>query len=277
MANSVNTNVGALIALSSLRNVNREVDAVSKKVQTGFRVADAQDDAAVFAVAQGIRGDIKAKASVQSSLAGGEGLAQVTSAALKGISDVIGDVRAKLALLGSGSISDDQRQIYQDDVTQLIETMTSYTQQANFNGKNLLSNTLNGADASFVSDTSGSSLTLTFTDIEAEIQTFAGSATVGSADPAADFATANDALTALETAVNQAMATVAAEGRALTLQKNFTDDLVDAAKKGLGALVDADVAAESANLQALQVRQQLNIQALSIANQQPNTLLSLFR
>jgi flagellin len=277
MGNSVNTNVGAIIALSSLRTVNREVDAVSKKVQTGFRVADAQDDAAVFAVAQGIRGDIKAKASVQSSLAGGEGLAQVTSAALKGISDAIGDVRAKLALLGSGSISDDQRAIYQEDVTQLVETMTSYTTQANFNGKNLLSNTQAGADASFVADTAGATLTLTFTDIEAEIATFGGAATVGSADPAGDFATANTALTTLETAVNNAMASVAAEGRALSLQKNFTDDLVDAAKKGLGALVDADVAAESANLQALQVRQQLNIQALSIANQQPNTLLSLFR
>jgi flagellin len=275
MGNSVNTNVGAIIALSSLRSVNREVDVVSKRVQTGFRVADAQDDAAVFAVAQGIRGDIKAKASVQSSLAGGEGLAQVTNAALKGISDVIGDIRAKLALLGSGSISDDQRDIYNEDVAQLIDTMTSYTQQANFNGKNLLSNTQSGADASFVADTAGATLTLTFADIEADIATFEGSATV--TDPATDFGTANDALTVLETAVNNAMASVAAEGRALTLQKNFTDDLVDAAKKGLGALVDADVAAESANLQSLQVRQQLNIQALSIANQQPNTLLSLFR
>lgn len=275
MGNSVNTNVGAIIALSSLRSVNREVDVVSKRVQTGFRVADAQDDAAVFAVAQGIRGDIKAKASVQSSLAGGEGLAQVTNAALKGISDVIGDIRSKLALLGSGSISDDQRDIYNEDVAQLIDTMTSYTQQANFNGKNLLSNTQSGADASFVADTAGATLTLTFSDIEADITTFEGSATV--TDPATDFDTANDALTVLETAVNNAMAQVAAEGRALTLQKNFTDDLVDAAKKGLGALVDADVAAESANLQSLQVRQQLNIQALSIANQQPNTLLSLFR
>lgn len=275
MANSVNTNVGAIIALSSLRQVNKEVDITSKRVQTGYRVADAQDDAAVFAVAQGIRGDIKAKASVQSSLAGGEGLAQVTNAALKGISDVIGDVRAKLALLGSGSISDEQRAIYQADVTQLVTTMTSYTTQANFNGKNLIATA--GADASFVADTAGSSLTLTAVDIEAEITTFGGAATVGSADPAGDFATANTALTTLETAVNNAMASIAAEGRALTLQKSFTDDLVDAAKKGLGALVDADVAAESANLQSLQVRQQLNIQALSIANQQPNTLLSLFR
>ncbi|PJI42456.1 flagellin [Ferrovibrio sp.] len=274
MANSVNTNVGALIALSSLRTVNREVDVTSKRVQTGYRVADAQDDAAVFAVAQGIRGDIKAKASVQSSLAGGEGLAQVTNAALKGISDVIGDIRAKLALLGSGSISDDQRAIYNADVAQLVGTMTSYTTQANFNGKNLLISATTDP-STFVADTAGATLQLTNQDIEAAITTFEGDSTV--TDPTTDFATANDALTVLETAVNTAMATIAAEGRALTLQKNFTDDLVDAAKKGLGALVDSDVAAESANLQSLQVRQQLNIQALSIANQQPNTLLSLFR
>ncbi|MBS4046955.1 MAG: flagellin [Alphaproteobacteria bacterium] len=275
MANSVNTNVGAIIALSSLRAVNKEVDITSKRVQTGFRVADAQDDAAVFAVAQGIRGDIKAKASVQSSLAGGEGLAQVTNAALKGISDVIGDIRAKLALLGSGSISDEQRDIYNADVTQLVETMTSYTTQANFNGKNLIATT--GASASFVADTAGATLDLTAADIQTAITTFGAAATITNADPATEFGTANTALTTLETEVNNAMASVAAEGRALTLQKSFTDDLVDAAKKGLGALVDADVAAESANLQSLQVRQQLNIQALSIANQQPNTLLSLFR
>ena len=122
--------------------VNRRLEEIresSKRVQTGYRVADAQDDAAVFAVAQGIRGDIKAKASVQSSLAGGEGLAQVTNAALKGISDVIGDIRAKLALLGSDSISDDQRAIYQEDVTQLTATMTSYTTQANFTQTMLIS------------------------------------------------------------------------------------------------------------------------------------------
>src|SRR3546814_16963297 len=94
MANSVNTNVGALVALSSLRVTNSDLDQTSKKVQTGYRVADASDDAAVFAVAQGIRGNIKAYASVQSSLAAGEGLGQVTAAALSGISNLVGDIKA---------------------------------------------------------------------------------------------------------------------------------------------------------------------------------------
>src|SRR3546814_86340 len=105
MANSVNTNVGALVALSSLRVTNSDLDKTSKRVQTGFRVADASDDAAVFAVAQGIRGNIKAYASVQSSLAAGEGLGQVTAAALTGVSNLIGDVKAKFANLADGSLT----------------------------------------------------------------------------------------------------------------------------------------------------------------------------
>src|SRR3546814_2174344 len=110
MSNSVNTNVGALVALSSLRSVNGELDKTSKQVQTGYKVADASDDAAVFAVAQGIRGNIKAYASVQSSLAAGEGLGQVTAAALTGVSNLIGDVKAKFANLADGSLTSSEEQ-----------------------------------------------------------------------------------------------------------------------------------------------------------------------
>ena len=52
---------------------------------------------------------------------------------------------------------------------------------------------------------------------------------------------------------------------------------MDAQESGLGALVDTDMAKESARLQALQIRQQLGTQALGIANQAPQSLLSLFK
>jgi flagellin len=272
MPNSVNTNTGALVALASLRTINSDLDKTSKKVQTGFKVADASDDAAVFSVAQGIRGNIKAYSAVQSSLANGEGLGQVTNAALKGISDQIAEVRAKLALLGNDALTAEQRTIYQNDVNELLGTMTRYAQQAEYNGQNLIKT--GGTDLSTVGDTSGTILTLTAVDIEAAITTAQGAlAMTGSADYAADVT----AIDTLENAVNDASATIAAQTKAMSLQKSFVDDLVDATKKGLGALVDADVAAESATLQSLQVRQQLAIQSLSIANQSPNTLLSLFR
>jgi flagellin len=277
MANSVNTNVGALVALSSLRGLNSELDKTSKKVQTGFRVADASDDAAVFAVAQGIRGNIKAYASVQSSLAAGEGLGQVTAAALSGISNLIGDIKAKFANLADGSLTTAQRDVYENEVDQLIGQISNYVSQATYNGKNLLGGTVGGTAVTFVADVSGTTLTLqTSSDLESAVGIFT---TSFGADftGATGYGSAISALETLELLVNSISAQVAAQSRSISLQKGFVNDLVDATKKGLGALVDADVAAESATLQSLQVRQQLNIQALSIANQQPNTLLSLFR
>jgi flagellin len=274
MANSVNTNVGALVALSSLRSTNASLDVTSKRVQTGFRVADASDDAAVFAVAQGIRGNIKAYASVQSSLAAGEGLGQVTAAALTGISNLIGDIKAKFANLADGSLTSDQRVVYQNDVNQLVSQIQNYIGQASYNGKNLLT-----ADTSvtFVADVTGTTLTLqTSSSLSAAAASFSSTFT-GGYTAASNYSSAIGDLGTLELLVNSISAQVAAQSRSISLQKGFVDDLVDATKKGLGALVDADVAAESATLQSLQVRQQLNIQALSIANQQPNTLLSLFR
>ncbi len=277
MANSVNTNVGALVALASLRSTNNELDKTSKRIQTGFRVADASDDAAVFAVAQGIRGNVKAYASVQSSLAAGEGLGQVSAAALTGISNLVGDLKAKLANLADGSLTSDQRATYQADATQIVNQITNFINQASYNGKNLLNT---ATSVSFVADVSGTTLTLqtgsalggangtNLTQVQTDIDGFTD---------ASQYSTALASLNTFESQVNSISASVAAQSRSLGLQKGFVNDLVDATKKGLGALVDADVAAESAALQSLQVRQQLGVQALSIANQQPNTLLSLFR
>ena len=62
-----------------------------------------------------------------------------------------------------------------------------------------------------------------------------------------------------------------------SIQSGFAQKLADTLTAGIGNLVDADLAKESALLQSLQVKQQLGVQALSIANQAPQTILSLFR
>src|SRR3546814_14545794 len=74
-----------------------------------------------------------------SSLAAGEGLGQVTAAALTGISNLIGDVKAKFANLADGSLTTDQRTVYENDVNQLISQVQNYVNQATYNGKHLLS------------------------------------------------------------------------------------------------------------------------------------------
>lgn len=82
--------------------------------------------------------------------------------------------------------------------------------------------------------------------------------------------------TLIDTAIDAAAAFGSAQGRVAT-QATFISNLTDSLKSGIGAMVDADMEAASARLQALQVQQQLGVQSLSIANQAPQSILSLFR
>ncbi|MBL8551843.1 MAG: hypothetical protein JNJ73_17785 [Hyphomonadaceae bacterium] len=88
---------------------------------------------------------------------------------------------------------------------------------------------------------------------------------------------ATTAIDAAITGLNKNLATLGAQAKALDVQKNFLGKLSDSIEAGIGNLVDADLAKESARLQALQVKQQLGAQALSIANQAPSIVLSFFR
>ena len=134
----------------------------------------------------------------------------------------------------------------------------------------------NGFSASY-NDTGDIVVTSNAGDITAATGTFATgtmTATVTAAgDPSA-------ALTAIEAAINTAKAANSAFGtssKQLETQGTFVKSLQDVLTEGVGTLVDANMAEESANLQAAQTRQQLGIQALSIANQGPSAILSLFR
>ena len=84
-------------------------------------------------------------------------------------------------------------------------------------------------------------------------------------------------LTASIANVNQALGNLGAQAKQIEGHNKFVSKLTDVLQAGVGNLVDADIAKESARLQALQVQQQLGAQSLSIANQAPQIILSLFR
>ena len=91
---------------------------------------------------------------------------------------------------------------------------------------------------------------------------------------------ASSAISTIETSIGKlglALAALGTDSKKLGMHKTFIGKLTDELNNGIGNLVDADLAKESAKLQALQTKQQLGIQALSIANQAPSTLLALFR
>jgi len=273
MSNSINTNVGAMVALASLRTTQSALSVASKQVQTGYRVSDAADDASTFSVAQGIRGNLQAYQAVQGSLANGVGLGSVTQAALTNISDLIGNLQAKITQLADGSISANQRTIYTADFNAMTSQISNFISQANYNGANLLSAA--STAKTFLADTNATTLTMSSQSATAAgFTTFTGAANVSSASQASAALTS---LTTFQQVVATSLGANASETRSLSLQSSFVSSIVDATTTGLGAIVDADIGKASASVQALQVRQQLGIQSLSIANQQPSVLLGLFR
>ncbi|MBI3506912.1 MAG: flagellin [Proteobacteria bacterium] len=267
----MNTNTSALAALASLRKINSDLSVANKQIQTGYRVADAYDDASTFSVAQGLRGNLQAYAAVQASLANGVGVGSVTQAALTGISDIVGNLEAKVTQLADGSISAAQRAIYTVDYNSLTSQITNFISQANYNGTNLLS--AGSSSKTFLSDVSANTLSLSSqSSVDAAFTTF-NQSSVSSASAAT---LALTSLTTFQSAVATSLGQNASESRGLSLQSTFTNTISDSITIGIGALVDADIGKASAAVQALQVRQQLAIQSLAIANQQPSRLLGLF-
>lgn len=263
---SVNTNVGALLAQKFLRSTGTELNMTQNRVSSGLRVASSADDASTFAVAQGLRADIKSYTAVSSALGGAKAAATVAVTAAETISKRIEDVKAKIIQLSDESLSTASRTSYQNDLTQMLTEVNSYLTAASYNGQNLLNTTTN---VKTVANIDASTITFTAQNVQ--------NLTLTTITNAANGATALGELTTFKADVDTALAQLGANIKAADAQSEFIKQVSETVTIGLGALVDADMAKETANLQSLQVRQQLGVQALGIANQAPQTLLGLLR
>jgi flagellin len=273
---TIHTNPGALVAQQTLRNITTSLDKVSKQIQTGYKVADAKDDASTFAVAQGLRANVGSLGAVQQSLSGAVGLAEVGLAGATAVSNLFSDIKAKLTQLADGSITATQRTTYSTDLKDLAQQAKDLISQAKFNGTNLLNNT---TAVNFIADTVGTQIGVTGVQVFTSASTF--NASIGASVTATLARTllnsSSNTLDLLIAATNNALSGIAGDLRAIESQNSFVKSISDATEKGLGALVDADLAKASSRLQSLQAQQQLSTQAITIANQAPSVLLALFR
>lgn len=270
--NSILTNPEAFVALRNLEQTNNRLATTQNRVSTGLKVTGAVDDASNFAIAQGIRGDIRALGAVTQGLNNSKGIGNVALAGATAVSDLLQDIRQKLTELANQGITTQQRSILSNDLNQLISQASNFVANAVFNNVNLLTGTTN---IDTLSNLSGGTLRLTAqTDIGSSIRSLAvaslGNATQAQSVLANQYAN-------LESVMNIALGQLGAEVRALNFQTDFLSAVTDATEEGLGNIVDADLARESAELTALQVRQQLGVQVLNIANQAPQILLGLFQ
>ncbi len=138
--NSVNTNVGAMIALQSLNKTNADLAATQKQISTGSRVADATDDGAAFAVAQSVRSTIGALTTADQQLGTVQGLLSTTQSGLTNISNTMASMRDVLVNLSNGGNSASQQQSYIKQYKSLLANVKTFIQDSAYSGKTLIGN-----------------------------------------------------------------------------------------------------------------------------------------
>jgi flagellin len=272
---SVNTNMGAMVALQNLNATNMELSQTQSRINTGKRVANAKDNGAIWAIAQGQRATSQALNAVKDSLNRGASGIDVAIAGGESVSDLLLQMKEKALAASDSSLDTASRSALNEDFKALRDQITKAVSNADFNGVNLIKT---GATAIAALANADGSSKLT---VNAEVMALGGSiVTIAATGTIGTVTTAAAMITTVNTSIantSAALARLGTKAKAYELHSTFIGKLQDSLDAGVGNLVDADLAKESAKLQALQTKQQLGVQALSIANQTPQTILSLFR
>jgi flagellin len=276
MTLSVNTNNAAMVALENLNSTQNALNTAQNQISTGLAIATAKDNASVWAIAQSQRADVSALGAVQSSLNRATSIADVAQTAGSAISDLLNQIKTKVVAAMDPSLDANSRALLNNDFQALLQQITNTATNATFDGSNILDGSL-AAPIQFLANASGTTvITLSTQNMSLGgplVTMAAGSSILTVTNATAMLAAVNSSITN----VNAALGDLGSQANQISTHATFVSKLTDVLQTGIGNLVDADMAKESANLQALQVQQQLGAQALSIANQAPDVILSLFK
>ena len=275
MSYSVNTNTGALTALQYLNNTQSQLTTTQNAINSGLKVASARDDGATYAIAQNQRGAVAGYQAVNDSLSRGSSAIDVALSAGQSISDLLIQLKTKALAASDSSLDTTSRQALNQDFVALRDQITTIVKNAVFNGINLVDGSTTQITALASSDG-----TRRITTSAQKLSLSGAIVTIKTTNTISTQAKASTLVATIQTSltnVNSSLAKLSAGAKKFSIQSTFTSKLADTLTAGIGQLVDADLAKESAKLQSLQVKQQLGVQALSIANQSPQTILSLFK
>ena len=273
--NSVNTNSGAMVALQNLNATMMDLSMVQNRINTGKKVASAKDNGAVWAIAQNQRATSGSLNAVKDSLQRGSSTVDVAISGGETVSDLLLQMKEKALAASDTTLDSTSRTALNEDFKSLRDQITKAVTNADFNGANMIKS--GGTTLAALANADGTSkLTVVAQDLSlggANV-TVAAAGSIGTVTTAtAMIATVTTSITNVSTALSK----LGTGSKSLASHMAFVGKLQDSIDAGVGNLVDADLAKESARLTALQTKQQLGIQALSIANQAPQAIISLFR
>lgn len=276
MAIGVHTNKSALVALQNLNRTNDDLSAVQNRISTGLKIGNAKDNASVWSIAQGQRADIGALGAVKMSLNRAQSISEVSMAAGESVSDLLVQLKEKVVAAMDPSLDASSRTALNSDFKSILRQITQVVENSEFDGANILDGSITGSIRFLANADANAYITLSTQNMSlgGAIITMAATASITTSTLATGILSQLDASIAN---VNQSLGSIGAQAKQIEAHNKFVTKLTDVLTAGIGNLVDADLAKESARLQALQVQQQLGAQALSIANEAPQVILSLFR
>jgi flagellin len=272
---SVNTNSSAMTALQYLNKTQSELATAQTAINTGLKVASAKDDGATYAIAQNMRGNVSGYTSVMDSLNRGMSAVDVAMSAGQSISDLLVSMKSKALSAADAALDTASRQALNQDFAALRDQITTIVNNAVFNNFNLIDGSTQRITALASSDG------VRHITVGAQNLKLSGSiVTIKTTNTISTQTKASSMISVVQASlanVNSALAKLSAGSKKFSIQLDFTQKLADTLTTGIGHMVDADMAKESALLTSLQTKQQLGIQALSIANTAPQSILSLFQ
>jgi len=135
---SVLTNKGAMIALETLRGINKSMAKVQSEISTGKKISTSSDNAAIWSIAKVMESDVKSFSQITDSLNLGSATVGVAQSAANQVTSLLQDAKSLIVAANDASVTDGDREKYQTDISELAGTITNIVDAASFNGQNLL-------------------------------------------------------------------------------------------------------------------------------------------
>lgn len=305
---SLLTNGSAMTALQNLTATIRRLDETQTRISSGLRVGKAEDNAAYWSIATTMRSDTGALSTVKDALGLGSATIDVAYTGMNSAIEAVKEIKNKLVAARQPGVDRDK---IQSEITELQRQLVSIGNTSVFSGENWISVDSSQAGysdtktivASFsrsngqiaigtitvsiqtmkLYDTADQSGILDLTDttsnggVDYSVATLDIGSLTNSDDDIEDLEQMIAWVDGAVSKMTDSAASLGAVKQRVTLQQDFVASLMDAITRGVGTLVDADMNEESTKLQALQVQQQLGVQSLSIANQNSQNILALFK
>lgn len=266
------TNIAALAALQTLRSTQADLSETNRRIGSGLKVESATDSPVTFKIANDMRTRVATQTTIRDGLDRATSIAELGLAQAESLRGLLTKMRDKAQEATGTGLSVATYAALNAEFTSLRDQVAGIVNGAAVNGINLINNATTSLVVR-VNDTEATAITFTAQDMTAATLGFAESTIDTQTNAVGTVSTVSGAISTL----NNAIATLASRVRAASAAKEYSQALSDGLEKAVSSMVDADLPAESARLQALQTKQQLGVQVLSIANQQPQMLLSLFR